>query len=644
VSAIYGLLRFDGRSVTDRDLSLLSRPIAHRGPDGGAVWRTDSVGIGHLLNRITFEDDYDAQPMRDYASGVVMAADLRLDNRENLADSLTLDAAALSRLPDSALLLRAYLKWGEGFAEHLLGDFVCAIWDGRSQKLMLARDHLGQRSVAYMRNENYFVFASEPRAIAAYADVPPQLDMTRYGARLLFDRSLRRSDSDATGIASLEAGSLMVVNAAGESSVRRYWTPQPAPEHLDRDEAYYVAAYRRVLGEAVACRVRRARRSPGLLLGGGFDSGAIAGLACRALAEQGRKLVAVSSVMPEGASMPGDARPWVERLAHHIPNLDVRYITREGADIFTGLTNDFVEGGGSGSPSRFANRLLYEQLKAAGVGVVMDGNAGDYTLNPRRHRALLLFLLSGRWRLFQREFRAHRAATGIPYSKLVLRELVHPLMPRMLRQPVDRVRRGLAPFGPAVPLARGFLAELRAAGLGRAVRGPSLRTRRAAMQSVLERTQLATSIGGTGRAAVNGMELTLPYLDKRVVELALAIPDELMFKNGRDRYLARRALADVLPAEFRTRGSANDELVPDFAAMITRAKPQILAELDRMEGEGRMGRYFDLPRIRRMLLARDTPIRRGRTRDALEHAARALLHARYIEWFTRDNAPGSGLR
>ena len=52
-------------------------------------------------------------------------------------------------MPDSALLLAAYKKWGEACVDRLLGDFVFALWDARAGKLTLARDHMGQRHLFF---------------------------------------------------------------------------------------------------------------------------------------------------------------------------------------------------------------------------------------------------------------------------------------------------------------------------------------------------------------------------------------------------------------------------------------------------------------------------------------------------------------
>jgi asparagine synthase (glutamine-hydrolysing) len=642
MSGIFGLLRLGGGGATARELGWQARALAHRGRDRSASKLDGPAGLGHLLNRITHEDAFDAQPLTDAAAGVTLAADLRLDNREALAEALGIDGGALASMPDSALLLRAYLRWREDCVDHLLGDFAFAVWDRPRRRLVLARDHLGQRPLCYYQGADVFVFASEARGLFAIPDVPQRLDMTIVGGRFIFDAAPKKGISQFEGVRSVEGGRVLTIDADGTLTTRHYWTPQPAPEHLDRDEAYYVSAYRRVLSEAVACRVRRTARPPALLLGGGFDSGAIAGLAAEALAPQGRKLVAVSSVMPEGDhTTPGNARPWVERIVGHAGNIDIRYVTREGADILTTLTEDFMRTDGTHGPNRYVNGLLFQAARDAGARVVMDGNGGDYTLNPRARRALLRLLLQGRLRRFLKELRAARRATGAGYTRLALRDLVVPLLPSALAQPFQRLRRGLAPFGPAAPIATGFLAEVKAAGYAPAAAQTPLRfvSRRAALTAVLARGQ-SSGIGGAIHAASYGLDLTMPFLDKRVVELALAIPDDLTFRNGRDRYLARKSLKDILPPEFQTRGSANDDLVPDYPAMIARIAPQILAEIDRMERQGRMGRYYDLPRMRRMLTGDDVPFFKRRTRGAVEHAARAFIHARYVEWFNRGNYSG----
>jgi hypothetical protein len=122
-----------------------------------------------------------------------------------------------------------------------------------------------------------------------------------------------------------------------------------------------------------------------------------------------------------------------------------------------------------------------------------------------------------------------------------------------------------------------------------------------------------------------------------VIELALAIPDRLWVKDGRERHLARTALADLLPREYQRRGRGNDDLGPDFLMMAKRIEPQVLAEIDRMEREGRLSHRFDFPRMRAMLTRRRIEDHNSGSEYDTRQAMLGFLAARYIEWFRRDN-------
>lgn len=175
MSAIFGIMRYDGGSVSARDLERMANVLAHRGPEGCKFAVDGAVGLGHRLMRVNQEDLFEAQPIRDRAANLTLAADCRIDNREELAGIFGIGTAELRDMPDGALVLRAYKKWGADAAQHLLGDFAFAVWDGRAKKLVLGRDHMGQRAVFYYKGENFFAFASEIKGLWALADVPRKL-------------------------------------------------------------------------------------------------------------------------------------------------------------------------------------------------------------------------------------------------------------------------------------------------------------------------------------------------------------------------------------------------------------------------------------------------------------------------------------
>ena len=156
MSAIYGILRFDGEDAAPRDMERVGEILAHRGPDGQTFVVFKHVGLGHCLMHVNQEDVFEAQPIRDDEANLLLVADLRIDNREELADACGIGEAMLREMPDSALVLHAYKKWGEDAAKHLLGDFAFAAWNARARRLVLVRDAVGGRAAVLQSRRSIY--------------------------------------------------------------------------------------------------------------------------------------------------------------------------------------------------------------------------------------------------------------------------------------------------------------------------------------------------------------------------------------------------------------------------------------------------------------------------------------------------------
>ena len=562
----------------------MSNTLAHRGPDGRKFVADGQIGLGHGLMRVNTEDLFEAQPLHDREAGLTLVADCRIDNREELVEAFGLSAADIRDMPDSAFILAAYRKWGEDCAEHLLGDFAFAVWDSRAKKLVLARDHMGQRYVHYHHGKDFFAFATEIKALWAVPGVPRQLSEAKFGQWLMRARTASNGETFFETIYGVPGATVMRIGRDGTTDQRRYWEPHADPVHLGRDEAYYIAAYRRVLGEAVACRIGRVVRTPGIIFSGGYDSAGIAALSGPVLAGSGRRLIAAASVMPAGyRGTIRHARPWVEMCARDMPHLDVRYVTRENKSILSGLERGFADTGQPNDAYYFVRHELLSALADGGAKVVMDGHGGDYTLNPRGQPILAHLLVTHQFGRFAAEVRDYRRRTGRSLWRTLKSDVAAYLAPRWLGALWLRMRDGVQrPWGDQ-PIAPAFAERLIAEG---AVDPKQLRvgvTANSAMRDqclrVLRQVMNRTGTGSAGEAALLGLELVRPFHDRRVVELAQAIPEHLYVKGGRNRYLACAALKDLYPPEFQTRWRKNDDEIPDFQRMAKAAEPQILPTL-----------------------------------------------------------------
>ena len=634
MSAIFGILRLNGEEVHARDLERMGNALVHRGPDGRKFATDGPLGFGHCLMRVNQEDTFERQPLIDREAGLTLVADCRIDNREELAAEFGLASADSSNLPDSAFILRAYKAWGAGCAEKLLGDFAFAIWDEHWKELVLGRDHMGQRHVFYHRCKGFFAFATDINGLWALPEVPRNLAEVRMVSTLVFEDPDEVGATNYEGIRAIPGGTVLRLTADGTISTRRYWEPHADPMHTGRDEAYYVETYRKILGEAVACRLRRATTAAGLFMGGGFDSSAICALAGPVVKAQGRKLVAVSSVMPEDyRGSIHHARKWCEMCRRHMPHLDMRYVTREDLDVFTFMARAFHANDGEYSPNGYVIHAILAEIAAAGARIVMDGSGGDPTLNTRGQNALARLLRGGQFRRFAAEFNATRRHLRLSVKQTFVRHVLLRLMPDALTGLWRRHRGKLALFGPTIPLSRELIREHS--------RTEALRHRRRIEKGrqvgVLRMQQNSPSHGMSVAAAAYGLSITRPFRDKRVVEFGLAIPEALRFKNGKTRYLAREALKELYPPEFQDRPPGNDDMGPDFLMMAKRIEPRVLAEIDRMEKAGYLSRYFDFPRMRKMLTQRSVEQHASGNEYDTRQALLAFLAARRIEWFRGDN-------
>src|SRR5881296_79829 len=194
MSAIVGIYFLDGRVVDGAALQSMVEQLAHRGPDGSGVWSEKEVGLGHRMLWTTPESLLEKFPLVNAAGDLVLTADARIDNRDELLAALGLESPPIQGISDGQLILRAYERWGERCPDRLLGDFAFAVWDRREQVLFCARDHFGVKPFYYYRADRLFAFASEIKALLCLPEAPRRLNEVRVadyldGGLLLGDKA-----------------------------------------------------------------------------------------------------------------------------------------------------------------------------------------------------------------------------------------------------------------------------------------------------------------------------------------------------------------------------------------------------------------------------------------------------------------------
>ncbi len=117
MSAIFGVIDFEGRPIEAAWIKSMQTDLAHRGPDRQDLYQEESMFFGHMLLQVTPESVYDTSPYEE--DGFVITAYARLDEREAIMDRLKIIGIERERITDGLLLLRSFRKYGKNFVKHI---------------------------------------------------------------------------------------------------------------------------------------------------------------------------------------------------------------------------------------------------------------------------------------------------------------------------------------------------------------------------------------------------------------------------------------------------------------------------------------------------------------------------------------------
>ena len=590
-----GLVQVNDAPVAIEDLRTMQAAMAHWGPDGAGEWCEGSAGLGHGLLFNTPEAVYERLPYATADGRLVITAAARLDNRDELWEALGIAHVDRATMPDSAIILRAYERWGEACPDHLLGDWSFAVWHRHERRLFLARDHHGNTALYYVNDGRRCAFASDRKALLALPGMPRRLNELYLAQVLVAWPAYHGPDTIYLDIHRLPPAHAMTVTPNGVR-VWRYWRLEDTPDlHLPNDAAY-VEAFLDVFRQAVQCRLR-SYRPIGATLSGGLDSGSVTALAARALGQEGKTLVALTSVPVYDTTLTvhpqrfGDEWPLAAATARHAGN--VEHIPIRAAEV---------------SPLAGIRRMVYihgELLHAAsnhywivallttaqerGLGTLLTGQQGNGTISWTGLPPRLSL-----WSLL------HRGMDGSGVRLQDLRALTPAWLRRRVRQWRQRrhTRHPDQPWRSYAAIHTDFAARLQLRErMGAAGHDPTFNRvwsdARQARYALIKPGRDNSGALWAEAGAAYGLEVRDPTGDKRVMAFTIAVPDG-HWRGAQDRWLLRRAMDGLLPDAVRLeprRGSQGGDVLQRMHAYAQ----EIAVALATLRTCAVAARYLDLP-------------------------------------------------
>jgi asparagine synthase (glutamine-hydrolysing) len=535
-------------------LAVLSRMVAHRGPDGDGAWITASHCAGLAHRRLAIIDLSDAaqQPMVGQG-GAVITYNGEIYNFLELRAELS-SGWHFRSMSDTECVLAAYDRHGTDCLDYFRGMFAFAIWDDRRKRLFCARDRFGIKPFYYAVAGGLFVFASEAKALLPFL---PQIETDPEALAEYF--TFQYTIGEATlfrGVKQLLPGHALTVEE-GEIRIWRYWDVR---YEIDGDHnAHY---FERRLVELLDDSVRLHLRSDvpvGAYVSGGVDSSLLAILAG---ASDGGIAQCFHGRFNQ---LPGyDESEYAVTAANgakaelHVIDITARHFREHIAEVLYQL--DFPVAGPGSFP-----QFIVSQLAARHVKVVLGGQGGDEIFGGYA-RYLLAY--------FEQCIKAALDGTYKNGNFVVTIESIVPNL-GLLREykPLMREfwREGL--FGGLDE--RYFRLVDRSTDMEREVDWSALDRNRVfeeflaifnnqsnvRKEAYLDKMThfdfkclLPALLQVEDRMSMaHGLESRVPFLDHPLIEFLATVPADVKFAGGRMKHLLKLAYANVLPEEIVNR-------------------------------------------------------------------------------------------
>ena len=545
---IAGIVRNDGADV-DRDLvARMSHAIRHRGPDDDGFYFSAGVGLG--MRRLAIIDlKSGKQPIHNQDRTAWIVFNGEIYNYRELRDKLEKLGHTFYTNSDTEAIVHAYDQYGVDCPKHLNGMFAFAIWDERTEELLIARDRVGKKPLLYAQINGQFVFGSEFSALLQHPDVSKDVDFEALNQYLSF-ACVPAPLTAYKAIRKLEPGHSLRYRR-GQLTLQRYWQPDFS-QKIEIDEQEAGARTIDLLRDAVKARLM-SEVPLGAFLSGGIDSSAVVALMSEA-----------SSAPVKTFSIGFEEQDFSElhharRVAEHVGADHHEFIVKPDAlEVLPILVEHYGEpyADSSAIPTYYVARETRRH-----VTVALNGDGGDESfagyeryaamrLAERYHKIPALFRNSILRRTIEslpssetkrsrvRDVKRFIEAAALPKVERYLRWVsvfdAHAKQDLYAQDFSEQVSRASAAnmLGPWFALANG-------AGIVDAALLTDIMTY--LPNDLLVKVDIATM--------ANSLEARSPFLDHRVIEFAASLPEKYKLRGLTTKYLLKRVLRKLLPAE-----------------------------------------------------------------------------------------------
>ena len=496
------------------------------------------VGFGHRRLSILDLSPRGHQPMIHAETGISMVYNGEVYNYVSIREELKQLGYEFHTDSDSEVLLLAWVAWGTNCIQKLNGMFAFTILDPRNGgNLYAVRDRFGVKPLYWYRDQEKIVLSSEIKQIRCFPGYKLSLNHKKVFEYLAEGRIDTNEETFDNTISQIPGGSYATINLSDPDNnikIERWYSLEPKKWGKGYSEA--VDNFRRLLHDSVRLRLR-ADVPVGSCLSGGLDSSAIVCLAKKVLDESG----------PHNGQITVTACFKDKRFDEW--NFAEEVVKQTGADSrrifpdFDRLQKDFDQllwhqDDPIPSTSMFSQWCVFSGAADAGLKVMVDGQGSDEQLSGYGGNDLSLYsgLMSKHaYGELIRESRAYKKKNGqYPVGFLLgAVQVLHPAVARLLPQKYRAVKPTKIAW---LKLPGEQIEKTVFKSLQNCLQDQVLSSPLPSLLRFEDRNSMAWSI-----------ESRVPFMDYRLVEFNLGLPENMVYKDGLKKTILRKAMTGIMP-------------------------------------------------------------------------------------------------
>jgi asparagine synthase (glutamine-hydrolysing) len=558
MSIIYGIFNRNKVFIEKSKTSPIIAAFSSWKIDNQGAWKEDAVFLGHMMLWSTPESKLESLPSAIVFknNALVITADIRLDNREVLANKLDMLDTPLESITDSTIILEAYKKWGKECPKYLLGDFAFVIWDESKQQIFCARDHIGIKPFYYYLSNDLFVFSNVIDGVISHPEVSKKYNDRSIAMFLAGDFGFYdKNETFFSEVKKLEAATSMIITQ-DSTSKSTYWNIKDIPKVQYNTYEEYVKELRALLIDAVQVRLR-STYPVASHMSGGIDSSSIAVLASRELKKRKQTLYAFNWAETPQERYDPNYSEWgfATKLANleDIEQKDIK-LTAE----YIAVLYDQIDITKDDSSYIWREYLVRDEAEKYGVRTILSGWGGDELISYSGRAYLSGLFWQGHYFKAIQEILILYKDKRYKYLRIIkrlLREMIYTMFYRRMDGLYKEKRKNIDKFE---------FAQKSFSSFGRNVSFKKFKFHPGAhndQRALFNQGHILQRIENWASPAYKkGIEYSYPLLDKRIVEFSLAVPEDLFArKEGYQRYFFRSAISVFLPYEIAWAVKNNDQ-------------------------------------------------------------------------------------